>query len=92
MKDDEKLFFRVCYEVGRIIDGADISWYYTDPRDVIFVMEQCGAIHHKRAWYLLKKWSGLGFYDYGTTLDLGWFYSDRLPERYKVLVEKEKTE
>lgn len=29
-------------------------------------------IHHKRAWYLLEKWSNKGLYDYGVTIDLGW--------------------
>ena len=31
------------------------------------------AINYKRAWYLLLKWSGCGWYDYGVCLDLGWF-------------------
>ena len=30
-------------------------------------------VSHKRAWYLLNKWAGRGWYEYGVTLDLGWF-------------------
>lgn len=30
------------------------------------------GINHKRAWYLLGKWSGRNWYDYGVSLDLGW--------------------
>lgn len=86
MKDDEKLFFRICFEVGRKIWRDYDTPYFTSMRDVIFIMEQCGAIHHKRAWYLLSKWEGLGFYNYGVALDLGWLEPDKLPERYKDLL------
>lgn len=33
----------------------------------------------KRAWYLLEKWCDKGWYDYGCSLDLGWFNDDKLP-------------
>lgn len=73
MKNDEKLFFLACYSV--YLHGGR-------PRDVIRMLD--GMIHHKRCWYLLNKWSNIGMYDYGVTLDLGWF-SDyfHLPQRYK---------
>ncbi len=29
-------------------------------------------IQYKRAWYLLEKWCEKNWYEYGTTLDLGW--------------------
>lgn len=29
-------------------------------------------IHHKRAHYLLQKWCKKGWYEYGTSLDMGW--------------------
>lgn len=90
MKDDEKRFFRLCFEVGRKIhNGLDYPYSYVTPRNLIFILEQCGVINHKRAWYLLEKWSELGFYDYGVTLDLGWFEPDKLPERYKDLLKGE---
>lgn len=31
------------------------------------------VLPHKRAWYWLEKWSRKGIYDYGVTVDLGWF-------------------
>lgn len=86
MKDDEKKFFLIIYKFCRydsVIyrrDGARFT-----PRQIINVIEPW--MHHKRCWYLLEKWSGIGFYDYGVTLDLGWIYPNELPERYKVLVE-----
>lgn len=30
------------------------------------------GINHKRAAYLLLKWTGRNWYDYGVCLDLGW--------------------
>lgn len=30
------------------------------------------GINHKRAWYLLDKWAGRGWYEYGVCIDLGW--------------------
>lgn len=30
-------------------------------------------VPHKRAWYLLSKWNARGWYEYGVTLDLGFF-------------------
>lgn len=75
MKDDEIRFFRTCWRLrhpDRFV------------RDIIYVVRD--FIHQKRCWYLLEKWSNLGFYDYGVALDLGWFYPDKLPERYAALV------
>ena len=39
-------------------------------RDII--NESGFPFHHKRAWFLLEKWCGKGWYEYGVTLDLGW--------------------
>lgn len=72
MKDDEKLFFTLCFAFTE-------SKIFT-PRDIVYMVE--GVIHYKRCWYLLRKWCEKGFYDYGTTLDLGWFYPDKVPEVY----------
>jgi len=30
------------------------------------------GVHRKRLWYLCTKWAGKGWYDYGTSCDLGW--------------------
>lgn len=89
MKEDEKRFFLACYTYGRTSNNRNlINRYgsYIIPRDVINILG--GYIHHKRCWYYLRKWANLGFYDYGVTLDLGWFYPEKLPERYKELLEE----
>ena len=84
MKEDEKRFFIACYTYGRIAPNWDVP--YVSVRKIINILS--GYIHHKRCWYYLEKWSDLGFYDYGVTLDLGWIYPDKLPERYKKLLEE----
>lgn len=38
------------------------------PRDII----QQFPINHKRAWYILEKWTSKGWYSYGVNLELGW--------------------
>lgn len=81
MKDDEIRFFRTCWE-----------WWHNEKapflniRLIINIVSE--FIPVKRCWYLLEKWTRLGFYDYGVTLDLGWFYPDDLPLRYKELIEE----
>lgn len=30
------------------------------------------GIPHRRVWYLCAKWSRLGIYEWGVTIDLGW--------------------
>ena len=43
------------------------------PRDIIKEMVALGVIASaKQAWATLTKWSCLGLYDYGVSLDLGW--------------------
>ena len=76
MKQDEKIFFVLCIQLREI--GIR-------PREVVHLLHE--LIPHKRCWYYLDKWSGMGFYDCGVTLDLGWFYKDKLPQRYRELLE-----
>ena len=38
------------------------------PREIMKTM----SINRKRALYLLDKWADKGWYEYGTSLDLGW--------------------
>lgn len=77
MKNQEKFFFVLCYDMRK----------YCVPYDFInskIVKE----IPRKQLKYYLTKWTDLGFYDYGVNLFFGWFYPDKLPERYKdVLAE-----
>lgn len=81
MKKDEICFFIAC-------------WFFRNKgisvRKVISMMGE--IIHYKRCWYLLEKWDRLGFYNYGVTLDLGWFYPDKLPKRYADLIQQERME
>ncbi len=84
MKDDEKTFFKICVK-----HRCDPVWS-VNIRSIIKILYECGFMHYKRCWYLLEKWDGLGFYNYGVTMDLGWFELDKLPARYAVLLMEEK--
>ncbi len=81
MKEDEKKFFITCYYFRN--DGVDI-------RTIISILSE--FINYKRCWYLLKKWSRIGFYNYGVTLDLGWFEIEEMPERYLNLLGIKRSE
>lgn len=63
MKIDELYFLTYCYILRTHFD--------VPVRDIVNMFD--GVIHHKRCWYLLKKWSSKGVYSYGVSLDLGWF-------------------
>lgn len=81
MKDDEKLFFRICVKYrNREVAPVRI-------REIVNILYDAGVMHYKRCWYLLRKWDKLGFYSYGVTEDLGWFYIDQFPDRYADLLE-----
>ena len=79
MKLDEINFFKACYKYRK--NGVSI-------REIINILKF--FINYKRCWYLLKKWSELGFYNYGVTLDLGWFELENMPLRYVNLLKEEK--
>lgn len=68
MKEDEKQFFLEC--VAKIRNHGVQEERELWPRDLINT--EGFPLNHKRAWFLLEKWSNRGLYDYGTTLDLGW--------------------
>lgn len=79
MKKDEIIFFRYCYTLK-----MHCNWPI---RAVVEYFNFNGIIHRKRCWYLLSKWARFGFYNYGITLDLGWFKSPSImPERYKQIL------
>lgn len=61
MKDDEKQF---------LIDIYNGLKNKLSPRYII--NQENFYMNHKRAWYLLEKWTNKDWYDYGVTLDLGW--------------------
>lgn len=80
MKDHERIFFALCFNA-----------YYDARLCPYNVVDWLGdTIPHKRCWYYLRKWSDLGFYDYGVALDFGWFYPDKLPERYREIIKEAK--
>lgn len=62
MKDDERQFLRDA--IAARATGECVRDFINSDRCVI---------HHKRAWYLLEKWVRKSWYDYGVSLDLGWF-------------------
>jgi len=74
MKEHERIFFALCYSLRDIMK----------PRDVVNALAE--TIPHKRCWYYLDKWGRLGFYSSGVAADLGWFYPEKLPQRYMEIV------
>lgn len=79
MKEHERIFFALCYRLGKRGRGKRI-W----PDEIINALSD--TIPPKRCWYYLKKWSDLGFYDWGVSLGGGWFYDEKLPARYAEIV------
>jgi len=73
VKADEIAFFFYCYCM-RMLYGFPV-------REIIDIYSE--EIPRKRRLYLLKKWANLGFYEYGISLDLGWFESYHMPDRYR---------
>ena len=78
MKEDEKLFFVLCFQL-RMQYGIDV-------RNIINMLQP--FVNKKRLWCLLEKWSKQGFYNYGVSLDLGWFEIEKFPDRYSDLLFK----
>lgn len=78
MKEHERIFFALCYNLGSREGGNHA------PYDIIRSLDD--TIPTKRCLYYLKKWSDLGFYDWGVNLVFGWFYPDKLPVRYAEIV------
>ena len=66
MKDDEKRFLKIMQEQAW---RAGQTEGFTMPRRII---ESLDWLPEKRAHYLLEKWVGKGWYDYGTVIDGGW--------------------
>lgn len=79
MKDDEKTLLLRCTAYGPVMtpDG---------PKDGTPIRTLVGetGLPKKRAYYLLSKWADKGWYDYGTSLDLGWMTGDGLKAAVEV--------
>ena len=81
MKKDEERFFITCYLAKK--QGLTI-------RETINILYSANLINYKRCWYLLKKWDSKGFYNYGVTIDLGWFEDENMPLRYLNLINNKE--
>lgn len=80
MKPLEEIFFRACVnEQKRKLPSSNRE---LSIRTIGNIFERLG-FSYKQLMYYVRKWSDRGFYDYGTTLDLGWFEFDKLTGEYK---------
>lgn len=83
MRDDEKRFLVDIY--------THCTTYYADPPRIgtknprVIINEPGFYMHYKRAWYLLEKWCGKDWYEYGTTLDRGWLTTKGIEAAENVL-------
>lgn len=79
IKEDEKKFFITCLNN---INEKSI-------RTIINILSE--FINYKRCWYLLKKWGNKGFYEYGVTMDLGWFIPENFCGEYLKIYKEWRT-
>ena len=80
MKPLEEIFFRACVnEQKRKLRSSDRE---LSIRTIGNIFERLG-FSYKQLMYYVRKWCDRGFYDYGVTLDLGWFEFDKLTGEYK---------
>lgn len=68
MKLDEKLFLiAVQQEVG-----SPYEPYKTKSNTSVRELGEKLGMHHKRVDYICEKWTNKDWYEYGTSVDLGW--------------------
>lgn len=85
MKPLERIFFLACLHEERCMksfNGVEFSI-----RTIANIFSRLG-FSYKQLCYYLEKWSEKGFYDYGTSLDLGWLDIDKLTGEYKNIYEE----
>lgn len=80
LKPDELLFLQLC--LTHLIEQR--GSHHLTPRDLI--QSPGFPLHPKRAWFLLEKWTGKGWYDYGVAVDLGWFTDEGAEQARKRLL------
>jgi hypothetical protein len=88
MKKDEIVFLLTYYEMSHLYGLKDYHDFSIRPRHIINFPFFKDFMHNKRAWYLLNKWSRKWWYEYGTTLDMGWLTDEgisKAQELYKEL-------
>lgn len=85
MKPLEQIFFRACVnEQKRKLHTEDREF---DIRTIGNIFERLG-FSYKQLMYYVEKWSDKGFYNYGVSLDLGWFEFNKLTGEYKQIYEE----
>lgn len=72
MDPKEKCFFKVCYELTET--------RHMTVREVIDIFD--GVISREQIESYLRDWHKSGFYDYGTSLDLGRFLKYKIPVKF----------
>ena len=88
MKPLERIFFMTCVnEQKRVLD---ISKREFSVRNIGNIFERLG-FSYKQLMYYVQKWSNNGFYDYGVTLDLGWFDFEKLNGEYLAIYNSMST-
>lgn len=87
MKPLERIFFIACVNEQRRV--SDLSQREFSVRIIGNIFSRLG-FSYKQLMYYVEKWSNRGFYDYGVTLDLGWFDFEKLNGEYKAIYDKIK--
>lgn len=84
MKPLEQIFFRAC--INEQIRCYELKDREFSVRVIGNIFERLG-FSYKQLMYYVEKWSKRGFYDYGVTLDLGWFDFSKLNGEYKKIFD-----
>lgn len=85
MKALERIFFEAC--LHEQVTSSDLSQREFSVRVIGNIFSRLG-FPYKQLMYYVEKWSNRGFYDYGVTLDLRWFYTDKLSGEYKKVYDE----
>lgn len=76
MKPLERVFFMAC-----IMKSKEMS-----VRKIIKTFCTLGFSENQLLYYV-NKWNNRGFYNYGVTIDLGWFEPENFIGEYKVIYD-----
>lgn len=96
MKPLERIFFiacikNCCFNSFNHFTGMCAGTEEFTVRGIICMFELLG-FSKKQLHYYLRKWADIGFYDYGTSLDLGWFEFYKLKGEYKNMFATSKSD
>ena len=92
VKQDEVEMYNLLYDfIGvRIPCSRALFGTRHTPRTILNSVNS--PVVPKRGWYLLRKWSSYGWYDWGVTVDLGWFTDTAPhyhPETFRYMVNNQ---